>query len=215
MARILGGSFIGNTATVSGGVYYAPNSAQVHLYIGSAEKDGAKVLFQDNTAKSSGGVLYASTLSANVIYGNTSFINNSTTSGSGGAICMYGQLTVRGTLFEGNTASNRGGAIYVSKSSLEAAARITELTDCTFTANQGSLGGAVSLYAGAADFPEGAIANTVEILTTLKEKVINAANDTNTDDDRAQIQKELDETWEKMMMDVNERYPEEEAREKE
>lgn len=39
---------------------------------------------------------------------------------------------------------------------------------------------------------EGAVSNTVEILKTLKEKAINAANDTNTDDDRATIQKELD-----------------------
>ncbi|SFI13180.1 flagellin [Selenomonas ruminantium] len=40
---------------------------------------------------------------------------------------------------------------------------------------------------------EGAIASTVDILKTLKEKVINAANDTNTDADRATIQKELDQ----------------------
>nr|MCR5030194.1 hypothetical protein [Selenomonadaceae bacterium] len=36
---------------------------------------------------------------------------------------------------------------------------------------------------------EGAVANTVEIISTLKEKVLNAANDTNTDSDRQQIQK--------------------------
>lgn len=40
---------------------------------------------------------------------------------------------------------------------------------------------------------EGAIASTVDILKTLKEKAINAANDTNTDADRATIQKELDQ----------------------
>lgn len=40
---------------------------------------------------------------------------------------------------------------------------------------------------------EGALASTVDILKTLKEKVINAANDTNTDSDRATIQKELDQ----------------------
>ena len=39
----------------------------------------------------------------------------------------------------------------------------------------------------------GAIDSSVEILTTLKEKVINAANDTNTDADRATIQKELNQ----------------------
>ncbi len=41
---------------------------------------------------------------------------------------------------------------------------------------------------------EGAVSSTVEILKTLKQKVINAANDTNTDADRATIQKELDQS---------------------
>ena len=41
---------------------------------------------------------------------------------------------------------------------------------------------------------EGAVSSTVEILKTLKEKVVNAANDTNTDADRATIQKELDQS---------------------
>ena len=39
---------------------------------------------------------------------------------------------------------------------------------------------------------EGAVQSTIEILKTLKEKVINAANDTNTDEDRRLIQKEVD-----------------------
>ena len=39
---------------------------------------------------------------------------------------------------------------------------------------------------------EGAVQSTIEILRTLKEKAINAANDTNTDEDRAVIQKEID-----------------------
>ena len=40
---------------------------------------------------------------------------------------------------------------------------------------------------------EGAVSATVDILKTLKEKAINAANDTNTDQDRAIIQKEVDQ----------------------
>ena len=40
---------------------------------------------------------------------------------------------------------------------------------------------------------EGAVSSTVEILKTLKEKAINAANDTNTDSDRRAIQKEIDQ----------------------
>lgn len=41
---------------------------------------------------------------------------------------------------------------------------------------------------------EGAISSTVDILKTMKEKAINAANDTNTDADRAIIQKELNQS---------------------
>ena len=40
---------------------------------------------------------------------------------------------------------------------------------------------------------EGAVSSTVEILKALKEKAINAANDSNTDADRATIQKEMNQ----------------------
>ena len=40
---------------------------------------------------------------------------------------------------------------------------------------------------------EGSVSNTIEILKTLKERAINAANDSNTDEDRAVIQKEIDQ----------------------
>lgn len=41
---------------------------------------------------------------------------------------------------------------------------------------------------------DGAVSSTVEILKTMKEKVLNAANDTNTDADRLTIQKEIDQS---------------------
>lgn len=41
---------------------------------------------------------------------------------------------------------------------------------------------------------EGAVSSTVDILKTMKEKAINAANDSNTDADRQAIQKELDQS---------------------
>ena len=40
---------------------------------------------------------------------------------------------------------------------------------------------------------DGALSSSVEIMRFMKEKAINAANDTNTDEDRAIIQKELDQ----------------------
>ena len=50
---------------------------------------------------------------------------------------------------------------------------------------------------------EGAVSSTVEILKTLKEKVINAANDSNTDADRATIQKELDQSIDQINDNAN------------
>ena len=40
---------------------------------------------------------------------------------------------------------------------------------------------------------EGAVLSTLDILKTIKEKAINAANDSNTDADRASMQKEVDQ----------------------
>ena len=53
---------------------------------------------------------------------------------------------------------------------------------------------------------EGAVASTVEILRTLKEKCINAANDTNTDDDRATIQKDMDAMVDQINDNANIQY---------
>ena len=50
---------------------------------------------------------------------------------------------------------------------------------------------------------EGAVSSTVDILKTLKEKVISAANDTNTDSDRATIQKELDQSIDQINDNAN------------
>lgn len=53
---------------------------------------------------------------------------------------------------------------------------------------------------------EGAVSSTVEILKTLKEKAINAANDTNTDADRQQIQKELNQSVDQINDNANVTY---------
>ena len=155
--KILGGTFQRNGATVNGGVYYAPNSAGVHLYIGDVEGIvTTPVVFQENWSVGHGGVLYSSPLNATVIYGNTSFIGNYSTEGSGGAICMYGQLTVRDCVFEGNTAYNRGGAMYICNSSDEYITRLVEVTRCEFRGNAATAGGALFLYASNSGVAEGA-----------------------------------------------------------
>ncbi|MBQ7471782.1 MAG: flagellin, partial [Prevotella sp.] len=53
---------------------------------------------------------------------------------------------------------------------------------------------------------EGAVSSTVEILKTLKETVINAANDTNTDADRQTIQKELNQSIDQIDDNANVTY---------
>lgn len=53
---------------------------------------------------------------------------------------------------------------------------------------------------------EGAVDSTVEILRTLKEKLINAANDTNTDADREIIQKEFDQMVDQIDDNANSTY---------
>ncbi len=53
---------------------------------------------------------------------------------------------------------------------------------------------------------EGAVQSTVDIIKTLKEKVLNAANDTNTDSDRAQIQKEMDQMIDQIDDNANVTY---------
>lgn len=53
---------------------------------------------------------------------------------------------------------------------------------------------------------EGAVQSDIEILRTLKEKVINAANDTNTDEDRMVIQREFDQMVEQIDDNANVTY---------
>lgn len=53
---------------------------------------------------------------------------------------------------------------------------------------------------------EGAMASTVDILKTMKEKVINAANDTNSDADRAIIQKEINQAIDQIDDNANVSY---------
>lgn len=53
---------------------------------------------------------------------------------------------------------------------------------------------------------EGAVSSTVDILRTLKEKAINAANDSNTDADRATMQKEFDQAIQQIDENAQQTY---------
>ncbi len=160
MVKMYGGSFIDNHATVIGGVLYSPNAAQCQVYIGTNISGTSSVLFENNTAVSYAGALYSSPLSSLVIYGSTSFVGN-VSGNNGGAICAYGQLTVRDTVFEGNQAKNHGGAVYAANSSDTYVTRYTHFENCTFNNNQARYGGALSFYASDDEFANGAIGTII------------------------------------------------------
>lgn len=156
--KIYGGSFISNHATISGGVYYSPNSSSTQLNIGY--NSDTPILFKGNTAKTSGGVIYSTFLNGIVIYGNTTFEDNHVTNGSGGAIYTSSTFTIKNVVFSGNTAKTRGGAIAVTKTSETYTTRFVHLENCTLIGNSAATGGAISLYSGSDKYEFGCILTT-------------------------------------------------------
>lgn len=164
IAEITGGTFENNHATTRGGAIYAVDTASAHTYIGTKQGEST-VLFKNNSATSHGGAIYSSQLAAMIIYGNTVFDGN-TTASSGGAICVYGQLTARDTIFRNNVAPNRGGAVYLSNNADYRVTRYVKFENCSFENNQGYLGGALSTYASSADYANGGIINVDNCIFT-------------------------------------------------
>ncbi len=85
--------------------------AGVRLSSGSAEFD--RVTFTGNTAESAGangGGLWSAPGTTATLTGST-FVNNVSSSGYGGAIFSFGTLNISGSLFSGNSAFSGGGAI--------------------------------------------------------------------------------------------------------
>lgn len=156
--KIVGGSFINNHSTVISGMYYSPNSASAHLAIGSTEQNDNPVIFKNNTAAQSAGVIYSGIMNGLIIYGNTVFEGNQALNGNGGVICVYGMLTAKNTVFKDNSSTASGGAIYSTYTSAEAKTRYVNISDCTFTNNHATSGGALALNASSSEFVNGAIA---------------------------------------------------------
>ncbi len=153
---VYSGTFRGNSSSNSGGVFYCPSVSACHLWIGTAVEGLEKVVLEQNSSSSNGGTVYGGANASVIVYGNTEFIAN-TANGSGGAIVTYGQLTVRNALLKGNTAKNRGGAIYAANGLAEETTRIVELSNCIFEENTALLGGAIQTYASESSYPSGAI----------------------------------------------------------
>src|SRR5436190_2000822 len=97
-------SFLNNKATnFSGGAIYAPN-----LTISSS-------VFTGNQALHGGGALYyTQSNGARFDITDSTFLNNSSTNGAGGAIRAQGVTTIRGSLFDGNTSGGESGAMATS-----------------------------------------------------------------------------------------------------
>ena len=162
ITRIYGGTFSGNEAHSSGGVLYCPSSPSGHVLIGSSDPGASQVLFENNTAQSSGGAVMSKSLSSLVIYGSAAFRNNQAVDSNGGAISVSSQLTIRNASFTGNSSGSKGGAIYICNETAGNVTRFAEITGCSFSENTAGRGGAVALYASTADLEEGAIATITD-----------------------------------------------------
>ena len=143
---LVSGTISGNISHSYGGAVSSSSAAEAQMFIGSTGESDKVMLFEGNHSKKAGGVLYSSTSSPIVIYGNTVFNNNSTES-SGGAIYTGGALTLRSATFTGNSSSYSGGAIYLHYPNPDFVRREMEIIDCVFDGNMASLGGAVTLSA--------------------------------------------------------------------
>ena len=109
-----GGSlaFVGNEAGSSGGAIYAGD----HLTIGPGVTFGGTATTQGNTAGRGGAIYLGSFAATQLSLDGTTFQNNLATN-QGGAVCFFASANATltnadTTTFTNNTATNQGGAIY-------------------------------------------------------------------------------------------------------
>ncbi|MBE6775972.1 MAG: hypothetical protein E7543_07275 [Ruminococcaceae bacterium] len=145
VAYLVSGSIIGNISHYYGAGVASSSSSNADLFIGS-EGDGKTMLFKNNHSHRAGGALYSNTSSPIIIYGNTEFVNNSSST-SGGVIYTAGPLTVSDTVFDSNSCVYSGGAIYHHYTKAEFERRELTLRNCKFINNTANLGGALILSA--------------------------------------------------------------------
>ena len=154
-ARIYNATISGNSSSGLGGAIYVPNSTAARLYLGGENSIvDSNVIFENNTANSHGGAIYARTV---LEAERTTFRNNHSTAGAGGAIAAYSMvMTFDTSTFEGNTASTYGGAVYYSgENGIEDTPELS-VTGSAFIGNSAKTGGAVYLTGG----PRGHFADT-------------------------------------------------------
>lgn len=104
--------------------------------------------FADNLAHGDGGALYATINHRIVCDGHTTFRNNTAATGDGGALGLYGSMSIASFVsisgeatFTNNTAFGNGGGVF---SSANPAGQLFE--NVTFQSNSAGVGGAVATY---------------------------------------------------------------------
>ncbi len=147
VAFLYSGMICDNHATVYGGMMYQTDSQYTYSTLGCEGTD-ITLHIVGNTSEKSGGAIFASHQSTVAVLGGTRFAQNSTSGGNGGAINMAGELMIRYAIFEGNTASSKGGAIYGYYGKTGYSTRIIRIDAGLFTQNEAPRGGAIALGKG-------------------------------------------------------------------
>ena len=154
-----GATVDGNAATIVGGGFYLSVDAGMTLnnavVVGNTAPTGAggrivdssptieQVTFEGNVATDNGGALMIDVASGAATPAINSCLFSGNEAAVGGAIIIdEGAPTVLGSVFEGNTASNLGGAVYVAD------AGATWFTVCTFVGNTSTSDGGAIRYQG-------------------------------------------------------------------
>ncbi|MBQ4611988.1 MAG: hypothetical protein IJB26_00400, partial [Clostridia bacterium] len=153
IARIVNGVIENNTSGTYGGAICSASYSTSDTYIGSTD-DANAVVFRGNHSNRAGGVFYATTDGPLLIYGNTSFENN-TTDSSGAAIYTAGTVVCDDAVFRGNVCKGSGGAIYHQYTSVNQTPRPLLLNNCHFEENSSVYGGAIIFSANDTVVAEG------------------------------------------------------------
>ncbi len=127
---IAGGNAEDPSVELGGGLLSADTSPEIR-----------NCTFTNNCAESGGAI---ACLGGATTVSNCRFTENSAQ--RGGAITCSGLSSFHGCEFDKNVAEIRGGAIHLGNPSS------VTITDCTFEANQGTLGGVISSYGGHGSF---------------------------------------------------------------
>ena len=139
---IANSTFSNNSALWGGAIAFLSNSA------GSIENCNFinnTTINNDTGDEYPGGAIYAIAGSTLAIR-NSSFKNNE--SDWGGAILSFGGVDISGSIFEGNTATVCGGAVYLEGSSNNS------IVDNSFLSNNAAYGGAIRTYSNSSDVIE-------------------------------------------------------------